>query len=347
MISSLKISGFKSIEKEILILKPLTILTGLNSAGKSTVIQSILMLSSANSTDHTAIIHSFMKDYSGFNTSRNRYINSKEIQITAECNNCNNLEIRYSNDNYFQNTIVDPSPLDFDKNLFYISANRIGQEELANFDEKIKFGTNGEYVFGFFEQNKSNTISKEVTTAEADSFTLDSQVSYWLKHILDIDLRINTEQITSTNVKVSFNSDGLENISPFNLGAGNSYLAKIIIMALSCSPGNILIIENPEIHLHPKSQSMLADFLAFISSNDIQLVIETHSEHIINKMRFHIYKGGSVPEDTIIHYKPSAREPFAQLNINKNGHFTDESNNEISFPEGFFDSTLTELLEMM
>jgi len=290
MISSLKICGFKNIEEETLMLKPLTILTGLNSAGKSTVIQSILMLSSANSTDHTAIIRSFMKDYSGFSTGRNRYINSREIQIIAKCSNCNNLEVRYSNESYFQNTVVDPSPLDFDKNLFYISANRIGQEELSQFDEKIKFGTNGEYVFGFFEQNKSNTVSKEIITDEADSFTLDSQVSYWLKHILDIDLRINTEQITSTNVKVSFNSDGLENISPFNLGAGNSYLAKIIIMALSCSPGNILIIENPEIHLHPKAQSKLTDFLAFISSKNIQLIIETHSEHIINKMRFHIYK---------------------------------------------------------
>ena len=346
MIKSLLISGYKSIDKEELDMAPLTILTGLNSAGKSTLIQSILILSATYSTEVTSTIRELVKNYSEFNINRNRFSNSKEINIVAKYKDGTENKISFSNDYFNKDEIGNPF-LNFEQNLFYISANRIGQEELASYDEDIKFGTNGKYVFGFFEQNKSEIIDRSLTIDKADGFTLDSQVSYWLKYILDINLRINTEPITASNVKVTFSTDGLDYISPFNLGAGNSYLAKIVIMALSCHPGNIFIVENPEIHLHPKAQSMLADFLNFIASKGIQVIVETHSEHFINKTRFSIYKRLIDANDVIIHYKPSAKDKFLTLGINQNGHFVDKDKKSIDFPNGFFDSTLTELLEMI
>ena len=92
---------------------------------------------------------------------------------------------------------------------------------------------------------------------------MDAQLSYWLNYILGIDLRIVTSKVTSTNVKVTFSSDGIDDISPFNVGAGNSYLAKILIIGLSLKQNNIFIVENPEIHLHPKAQARLSDFFVF------------------------------------------------------------------------------------
>ena len=131
------------------------------------------------------------------------------------------------------------------------------------------------------------------------------------------------------------------------LGFIGSHLAKIIIIALSCNPGNIFIIENPEIHLHPKAQAMLADFLNFIASKGIQIIVETHSEHFINKTRFSIFKKRINKDDVIIHYKPSAKDKFLSLMINQSGHFINKSEKNIDFPSGFFDSTLNELLEIM
>lgn len=346
MIELLHIKGYKSIEEEELKITPLTILTGLNSAGKSTLIQSILILASTYSVTSTSSIKELMKNYIEFNTNRNRFSNAKEIYINAKYTNNTESKVIFSNE-YFNKDDENNSFLDFEENLFYISANRIGQEELASYDENIKFGTNGKYVFGFFEQNKSQIINEALIIPDADSHTLDSQVSYWLKYILDINLRINTELITTSNVKVTFSTDGLDNISPFNLGAGNSYLAKIIIIALSCNPGNIFIIENPEIHLHPKAQAMLADFLNFIASKGIQIIVETHSEHFINKTRFSIFKKRINKDDVIIHYKPSAKDKFLSLMINQSGHFINKSEENIDFPSGFFDSTLNELLEIM
>lgn len=349
MIEELTIIGYKSIDKEKLKFQDLTILTGLNSSGKSSVIQTILLIS-AYTSEKAINIKEFIKDYSDFSINRNRYTNAKEIHIEViSTENEQPIRIQYDSNNKIY--IIDGNEQNkcciFEENLFYISANRIGQEEIASYDENIKFGTNGKYVFGYFEQNKSQPIAEYLRITNADSFTLDSQVSYWFKYILDIHLRINTEKITASQVKVSYDSEGLKDISPFNLGAGNSYVAKILIMGLSCQKGNILIIENPEIHLHPKAQARLADFLNYLASRGIQIILETHSEHIINKTRYNIYKKNISEDQVIIHYKQGVKEPFIPLLINRNGHFININNEEVEFPSGFFDSTLDELLEIM
>ena len=61
-------------------------------------------------------------------------------------------------------------------------------------------------------------------------------------------------------------------------------------MCLSSIKDDILIIENPEIHLHPKAQSLLTEFFVFIANAGIQLIIETHSDHIFNGIRKGIFK---------------------------------------------------------
>jgi len=236
--------------------------------------------------------------------------------------------------------------LNFEENLFYISGNRIGLEDIALYDEDIKFGINGEYIFSYFEQNKDVFVDNKLIKYEGHK-SLDGQLSYWLEYILGIELRVVTEKITDTAITVKFNSDGIDGLSPFNLGAGNSYLAKILIMGLSCKKDNILIIENPEIHLHPKAQSKLSDFFVLLANAGIQIIIETHSEHLINKLIYNVYKKEICKDDAIIYYKSSIRENFIEININNNGHYIDENQQEIDFPEGFFDSTLSELLEIM
>lgn len=72
---------------------------------------------------------------------------------------------------------------------------------------------------------------------------------------------------------------------PVNIGSGVSYLISIIISCLGSSDNDILIIENPEIHLHPKAQSKLCEFLYFVSKANRQIFVETHSDHIFNGLR--------------------------------------------------------------
>jgi len=345
MIEKIEIEGFKSIKKQEFDFKGLTVLTGLNSTGKSSVIQAILLVSSFNSPQYS-LLRKYIKKFSTFSEIRNKYENADTINFALEGENISTtLSVERSSD--WQVSLAnDASKVTFDENLFYISSNRIGPEDIANYDEDMKFGIDGEYLFGYFEQHKRDRLH-DVLIKDNSHKTLDAQVSYWLHYILSMNLRVETQEQTSDTIKVTFASDDIEGLSPFNVGAGNSYLAKILIMGLSCLKGQILIIENPEIHLHPKAQAKLADFFVFLENAGIQVIIETHSEHLINKLRYNVYKKKLEYENTVIYYKESIQSDFQKISINKNGHFINEEMVEIDFPSGFFDSTLQELLEMM
>ncbi len=69
------------------------------------------------------------------------------------------------------------------------------------------------------------------------------------------------------------------------MGTGVSYIAEIIIAAFSCGKDDVLIVENPEIHLHPSGQCELMEFLVFLARKGLQVVMETHSDHIFNGLR--------------------------------------------------------------
>ena len=345
MITKLKIEGFKSIEEQEFDFKGLTVLTGLNSTGKSSVIQSILLLSHFNSS--SSLLKEYMRKFLQFSVIRNRYKDTKNIKIEATGDDFHGkISIEQTGSWIVENQAREFS---FEENLFYISSNRIGAEDFASSDEYDKFGVDGKYIFGYFEKNKNIPLDNIalIIDEKKNSNTLDRQLSYWLKYILEIELRLKTQRLTPDMVRVSFECNGLEDLSPFNVGAGNSYLAKVLIMGLSCKQDNILIVENPEIHLHPKAQSKLADFFVFLQNAGVQVIIETHCEHLISKLRYNVYKKKLESDDIVIYYKPSIQGEFEKISINSNGHFIDDEKSEIAFPSGFFDSTLSELLEIM
>ena len=79
-------------------------------------------------------------------------------------------------------------------------------------------------------------------------------------------------------------------------------MISIIICCLGAEKDSIIIIENPEIHLHPKAQSKLCDFIHFVSKAGRQLFIETHSDHIFNGLRAGVATGKILQEDISINF---------------------------------------------
>ena len=342
MLSKLDIENFKSISHQTFTLKPLTILTGLNSTGKSSLIQSILLLSKSYSNTKQDVLVSLVAFISDFREIRNKYENAKSLTIKAD-------EYSLCMDNETLKITPDEKQsqkLDYEENLYYLSANRMGQEEIAKLSNEQKTGLNGEYIFGYFEKNKDTLLEKSLIKFPKAGHTLKAQLNEWLQYILDLPISLQTEKITSNNIKISFSSDGIDAINPFNLGAGNSYLAKILIVTLLCKKGDLFLIENPEIHLHPKAQSRLGEFFSCTAHAGIQLIVETHSEHLINKVRYQIYDSDLADNEAVIYYKPSIRDDFIQLSIDKNGKYIDVKGKPVMFPSGFFDSTLQDLLEI-
>lgn len=341
MINRIEIENFKCFENVNIDLKPLTILTGTNSSGKSSLIQAMLVCG-----DHT--IGSDMLDYVGslgdFDDLKNRYVNPREYSIKISFDDDTVCAVSGSKEpkiNFVSTQLAYPSK------LTYLNSNRITINEINTtnntFMRERYFGIDGKFVANYYEKHKEEPVAQYLIADKNGARTLESQVNYWLNIITTHQYELQTKKVSSTMITASYKIDGLE-FKPSNIGAGISYIATILIACLSASRENIIIIENPEIHLHPRSQAMMGKFLSFVASKGIQLIVETHNDHLVNKIRYEVYKGNLKSEDVIIHYKTS-KTNFEQIHIKPNGFFQNKEG-ENSFPSGFYDATLKEIFEI-
>ena len=349
MIEKLHIEAFKCFENESLEFRNLTVLTGTNGSGKSSVIQSILQLSLHSNRDYSSPLLKYLDFISDFDdaVNFNMDVNEYTLGIDAFGGTLKYNFIRESITKGHKDPEIDIKISYSNGNLVFLSADRIGPQDTYNKNSNPldRFGIYGEYTISYLEnarKNRDKVIEELIQHNGTSREFLDSQVNHWLTHILDTEIK--TEEIDGTNqLKASF-KNGNSFVRPKNIGSGISYLTSILIACLSAKKENIIIIENPEIHMHPKAQSKLGEFLAFVASKGIQIIIETHNDHIINRFRYEVYEGNLKSNEIIIHYKEKDT-PFEQIEIKENGKFYDK-NGENSFPSGFYDATLKEIFKI-
>lgn len=335
MINSIRVEGFKNIDRAEFNLRPFTIITGKNSTGKSSLLQSILLTQYATPAGRMEFKDWILSD---FDTARNKYANSKSIKISVRADS-DRLEIDWDGDGMRVDYNEGNNLPQLERSLYYLSANRQGMPNLGAVSNSILSGPTGEFLTGTFESEKSRRVTDDIVKYK-ESYTISSQLNYWLSYIFDIKLELNTERLQTQMVEVKFNSDGLPNILPTQLGAGVGYVSKVLILCLRSQPNDVIMIENPEIHLYPGAQSRLTEFLAFMAAHGRQIIIETHSDVIVTKARHIVFKQLLKSDDVLILFKESITSPFVTIQLDNNGHFIED------FPESFFDATLKELLEM-
>ncbi|SFF68033.1 Protein of unknown function [Duganella sp. CF458] len=143
-----------------------------------------------------------------------------------------------------------------------------------------------------------------------------------------------------TSLQVTDSTTGVRS-NLADVGFGASQVVPVIKGCVSRSNGP-LFIEQPEIHLHPKAQSQLADLICE-SSATRQLFVETHSEHIINKARILILEKKIKPEDITIIYvnKTKSGSAITQIGIDSEGEFTK------AWPQGFFDERYHDTMTLL
>ncbi|MGH3693299.1 MAG: AAA family ATPase [Pseudonocardiaceae bacterium] len=99
-----------------------------------------------------------------------------------------------------------------------------------------------------------------------------------------------------------------------NIGFGFSYALPVIIAGLLAPGGGLLLVENPEAHLHPAGQSRLGRFLARIAGSGVQVVLETHSDHILNGVRLAVADERTInAHDVIVHFFGKVGDGAARL----------------------------------
>ena len=294
MLEVLHIHNFKCFYKSEIKLKKLNLFCGTNSSGKSSAIQALLLLAHNATENVSAPLNSQWVSLGSFNEIRNSIKNAKNFSVSAATDK-HFFEVVFSDSE--DETIDVETKIKNDstelidllnyqnRHIFYLAATRIGPADYynKNFDKYNFFGNNGEFVIDFFAKNQKNPLIKELQK-DLSGATLYTQVNYWLDNILNVNLKIEEMGITNTySVKYSYKNN--KDVRPYHIGSGVSYILGVIIAGLSAKKDDIVIIENPELHLHPKAQSDLAEFLCFIAKAGIQIIIESHSDHIFNGIR--------------------------------------------------------------
>ena len=180
--------------------------------------------------------------------------------------------------------------------LDFISADRYGPKlvyKTNNEDDSI--GKYGEFVPYIIDQYKLDILENKKVYFNSDiaNSSLITEINNWLGYILDGE-RIDTEVINNVNISMlkmtNYPQTILDYKSPTHMPYGASYVLPIILGCLLHSESGYkkVIIGNPEAHLHPSAQSKLGKFLAKMAYAGVQIIIETHSDHIINGIRIAI-----------------------------------------------------------
>jgi predicted ATPase len=129
-----------------------------------------------------------------------------------------------------------------------------------------------------------------------------------------------------------------------SVGVGASQILPVVVLCLLAEPGDLVLLEQPELHLHPKPQQILGDFLLGIAQTGRQLIVETHSEYLVNRLRRRIVEQGLEEEQDLIRLLYAKRAKgatsFEELRPNKFGSFDE-------WPEGFFDQSPRESEEIV
>jgi predicted ATPase len=133
---------------------------------------------------------------------------------------------------------------------------------------------------------------------------------------------------------------GFKGINVAAMGEGLSQIMTTMAGVLMSSSGECLLIEQPEIHLHPAAQADLGDlFIETVETNKAQVIVETHSEHLLLRIRRRVAEGKIRPEQLAILYveKVKGESRVRHLELNGRGHFDE-------WPEGFFEEGYREAL---
>lgn len=381
MIRSIEIINFKSIKAKYFPLRNLNVLMGLNGQGKSSFIQTLLLLrqsvdslkSGVLQLNGTEIQIGTTKDalYQYFGTNESFSLNLAfddkpnvslgfDYTIGSDVFNLLNYET-----NWYRS-------LDFNQSLFnnqfqYLNANRIEPQSIhkksyTNVVTLGNLGSMGQYTVDYLETRGNDSVAFENiihpnTVGSRTNYgelirdkRLINQIIHWMREISP-DILIRTTNVTSDLVKLEYEFEqktfGRTNpYRPENVGFGISYALHVVVALLKAKPGDLIIIENPESHIHPRGQAELGRLISLVARNDVQLIIETHSDHILNGIRVGV-KENPILKDSIIlfyFYKVSTEiEQYSKIiniEIDQNGELSE-------YPKNLLEEWSNQLLKLL
>ena len=220
------------------------------------------------------------------------------------------------------------------KKIHYVSADRVGPQDYypkKSFTDFPNVGRRGEYTANVLSKMKNVLVNKRLCLESGETHTILDQTSAWISKVFEGG-KINVRSPEANIVFLELNSENSIGLyKPVNVGFGYSYALPIIVSGLIANKGDILIVENPEAHLHPYAQSQLIQFLSKVSACGVQVFIESHSDHILNGLRLAVLDKIIDTNDlNILFFDRSKESRLTKITVDDNGAIND-------WPNGFFD----------
>jgi predicted ATPase len=326
----------------------LNVFSGLNGMGKSTVIQSLLMLKQSFQQEYFPDSVALNGDFVNLGTGRDvlfENANNEEIKISISEKEKNfSICIGYESKAdvlKIKNMQNNGNSL-FEAPFEYLNAERTAPQVIYPkssyfIESKVQLGVNGQFTAHYLSKYQDATLVWN--SCDRKENFLKGAVQYWLNEISP-NVKIDVQEIENTDLaKIGYyytDNEKSNTFRPTNVGFGISYVLPIIIALLKATPNSILIIENPEAHLHPRGQRKIGELIARCAATGVQIFVETHSDHILNGIRI-------VVKNSIISNKKVALFYFSKEQFNRDVVHTVETpklneNGKLDYwPDGFFD----------
>ena len=226
------------------------------------------------------------------------------------------------------------------RGLTYLTAERLGPREYYIFDDPQLtpvVGSQGEHAVSVLYSGRDIRVLDNLLVQGVPP-TRFRQVEARMAHFFP-DCVLEIGQVSRANaVTLGIRiSSSTEFHRPIHTGFGLTQVLPIMVAALSANRDDLLLIENPEVHLHPAGQAAMGEFLAKVAAAGVQVMIETHSDHVLNGIRRAVKNHTLPSEDVALHFFRPRREEGRGGDPQVQSLILDADGNIDSWPKGFFD----------
>ena len=222
------------------------------------------------------------------------------------------------------------------RDLSYITAERLGPREVYTvYDPQIVpvVGSAGEYAVSVLHSRRDEKVCLELVLPDNPATIMRQTEARMRVFFPGCEMVIQTVPHTNA-VTIGFRtSKNTDFHRPIHAGFGLTQILPIVVASLSASREDILLIENPEVHLHPAGQALMGEFMAEVAQAGVQVILETHSDHVLNGIRRAVKAGKLSCEHVSIHFFKPRSSDSAQVV----SPVLDSTGNIDMWPEGFFD----------
>jgi len=356
VIERIELQNFKCFNRQVLDIGPLTLLAGLNGSGKSSVLQSLLLLRQSQSTS---------PDRWTLNGELTRLGTGADILFAQAPDETIALRVKFSEigacewvARYERSadvlTLVSTPPGEpasgreplFSDSFNYLAAERIGPRLLnETSDESVELrrnvGIHGEFAVHYLSRYGDEAVSSQAPVhSRATSTRLFDQVEAWMSEISP-GVRVNLTTHPRTDaVSIGFQFVQGKDVSNIyratNVGFGLSYSVSLLVAVLAARPGSLILVENPEAHVHPQGQVVIGQLLAEAAAGGVQIIAETHSDHILNGVRVAVFERRCTAEAIRLHFFSRDIEGLSSAARVDSPRIDDRGRLDFR-PSGFFD----------